>query len=71
MRIIKIEYLNFELIKDYQTLSVPWLENIREPFLNKLIEEFEKYFPQSQLSNLKVFLPSEIPKMREALYAMV
>lgn len=59
---INIKYKGFELMKDYQTLSVPWLENIRKPFLDKLIEEIESYFPEYQVSIFEIFLPSRLPR---------
>lgn len=58
----KVNYKNIELLKDHQTSGAPFLDTIREPFLNKLIDQLGKYFPENQLENFKVFLPSEIPK---------
>lgn len=58
----KIMYKDIELINDQQSADVPWLETVRGPFLDKIIEQIDKYFPENQLANFKVFLPSQIPK---------
>lgn len=56
----KVVYKNFELTKDFRR-NVPFLYNIREPFLNKLIEELRSYFPDGSLNDFKIFLPNKIP----------
>lgn len=59
---VHVEYKNFELTKDYHTLSVPWLGNIRGLFLNALIQQFEEYFPDEQFKNFEIFSPSRLPR---------
>lgn len=63
----EITYINIKLLSDHETNYVPWLQTIRESFLNNLIEELNSYYPSGDLDVFDVFSPAKIPRTESEL----
>lgn len=57
-----VTFNGIRLKADHRTHLVQWLQTIRGPFLDDMIEQIESYFPSSQLKDFDIFKPSNIPK---------
>lgn len=55
-----VYYSDIHLLSDNDD-NVPYLSDIREIFLNAIIEEIKSFFPTPDLKSFKVFRPSEFP----------
>lgn len=53
-------YRDIAVVNDMH--KFPLLQTIREPFLNRLIEEIASYFPSSHLKDFDIFVPMSIPQ---------
>lgn len=49
------------LLEDFRIYQVPFLQNIREEFLDEMVDEINRYFPNGQLIDFDIFVPNNIP----------
>lgn len=58
-----VEYETFKMIDDSQRM--PSLDEVRDNFLDSLIEELDSYFPDGNMQDFDIFRPSEMPNAND------
>lgn len=64
-----INYNGIQLVDDHK--NWPSLNDIRETYLDSLMEEFESYFPDGNLENFEVLSPARMPKANDEVIVRV